>query len=199
MQNQPNPYAICPIRCNLQVLQIKCSMFFLLETQKTPQQKLQCFVTFFQSLRSAAEEVKSCKDSRRRIVLREQLGDLNFDLEETPTPVPLSLGFEAKGIDVENSAYFPSNSYPIKVAFSARVTNKVRFALAHFVNRHSIDCCSAGFSRMRTLPTEKTANLIPCSTQFTRLATISGRTSLRCRPSGSLTSCGSGPAWTCGS
>ena len=88
--------------------------------------------TFFQSLRSAAEEVKSCKDSRRRIVLREQLGDLNFDLEETPTPVPLSLGFEAKGIDVENSAYFPSNSYPIKVAFSARVTNKVRFALVHF-------------------------------------------------------------------
>ena len=80
----------------------------------------------FQSLRSAAEEVKSCKESRRRTVLREQLGSLNFDLEDRPTPVPLSLGFEARGIDVDNSAYFPSNSYPIKVAFSAGVTNQVR-------------------------------------------------------------------------
>jgi len=72
-----------------------------------------------QSLRSAAEDVKSSKDSRRKAVLQEALNSLSFDLEDTPTPVPLSLGFEARGIDVENSSYFPSNSYPIKVAFSA--------------------------------------------------------------------------------
>ena len=78
----------------------------------------------FQYLHDAAEDVKTCsKDGLRSVILKQRLEQLNLHLKETPTPVPLSLGFEANGINVEKSSYFPSNSVPLKIAFSCGEEN----------------------------------------------------------------------------
>ena len=42
---------------------------------------------------------------------------LNNHLVQTITPIPLSLAVIACGVDVKNSSYFPSNTFPLKIAF----------------------------------------------------------------------------------
>lgn len=73
---------------------------------------------FFQHLISAAEEVKKAKDmSSKTAVLMQHMSLLNAHLQETVTPIPLSLGQLAYGVDANTSSVFPSNTLPIKVAF----------------------------------------------------------------------------------
>ena len=72
-----------------------------------------------QHLKSAAEEVKTVKDSNRSTVLFHHMEQLNNHLLHTKTPIPLSLAIIASGVDVKSSSYFPSNTFPIKIAFTS--------------------------------------------------------------------------------
>ena len=70
-----------------------------------------------QHLNSAAEEVKRVKDSSKSTVVFHHMEALNNHLVHTQTPIPLSLAFISCGIDVNNSSYFSSNTFPLKIAF----------------------------------------------------------------------------------
>ena len=70
-------------------------------------------------LNMAASEVKSCKDSNRLFVLHKHMESLNLHLGEMATPIPLSLGSIASGVDLKNCSYFPSNTVPLKLAFTS--------------------------------------------------------------------------------
>ena len=70
-----------------------------------------------QHLKTAAEEVKAVKDSNRSTVLFHHMERLNNHLVQTKTPIPLSLSIISNGVDVKNSSYFSSNTFPIKIAF----------------------------------------------------------------------------------
>ena len=75
-------------------------------------------------LNDAAEEVKSTKDSRRSNILEKHLRFLDAHLIEASTPVPLSLGFETNGIDLQNSSYFSSNAVPLKISFRSCLSSQ---------------------------------------------------------------------------
>jgi phosphatidylinositol-4-phosphate 3-kinase len=70
-----------------------------------------------QHLNRAAAEVKSAKDSARHIVLQRHMEALNLHLSEMATPIPLSLGSIASGVELRECSYFPSNTVPLKLAF----------------------------------------------------------------------------------
>ena len=76
-----------------------------------------------QHLNSAADEVKTVKDSSRSTVLFHHMERLNNHLVETKTPIPLSLAITTSGVDVKNSSYFPSNTFPLKIAFRSNSGN----------------------------------------------------------------------------
>ena len=70
-----------------------------------------------QHLNSAAEEVKNVKDSRRSTVLFHHMENLHNHLSQTNTPIPLSLSIISNGVNIQNSSYFASNTFPLKIAF----------------------------------------------------------------------------------
>ena len=70
-----------------------------------------------QHLNSAAEEVKRVKDSSKATVVFHHMEALSNHLVHTQTPIPLSLAFISCGVDVNDSSYFPSNTFPLKIAF----------------------------------------------------------------------------------
>jgi phosphatidylinositol-4-phosphate 3-kinase len=76
-----------------------------------------------QHLNSAADEVKTVKDSSRATVLFHHMERLNNHLVETETPIPLSLAITTCGVDVKNSSYFSSNTFPLKIAFLSNPGN----------------------------------------------------------------------------
>ncbi len=76
--------------------------------------------TMMQLLISAATEVKTSKDSSRNLVLTKHMESLDLHLNEMSTPIPLSIGTIASGVDVQASSYFPSNTLPLKVAFVSK-------------------------------------------------------------------------------
>lgn len=76
-----------------------------------------------QYLNEAAREVKQSKDSTRHPVLHRHLENLHLHLAEVPTPLPLSIGSIASGIDLKNSSYFPSNTVPLKICFHSNASS----------------------------------------------------------------------------
>ena len=74
-------------------------------------------------LNDAAREVKSCSDSTKKIVLQNHMKRIDLHLKEMATPLPLSLGSMASGIEVENCNYFPSNAVPLKLVFVSNASS----------------------------------------------------------------------------
>ena len=74
-------------------------------------------------LNDAAREVKSCNDSTKKIVLQNHMKRIDLHLKEMATPLPLSLGSMASGIEVENCNYFPSNAVPLKLVFVSNASS----------------------------------------------------------------------------
>ena len=72
-----------------------------------------------QHLNTAAEEVKNVRDSNRSTVLFHHMENLHNHLSQTNTPIPLSLAIISNGVDVQSSSYFPSNTFPLKIAFQS--------------------------------------------------------------------------------
>ena len=75
-----------------------------------------------QYLNQAALEVKTTKDSNRSFLLHKQMESLNYHLSEIPTPIPLSIGSIATGVDIKACSYFPSNTLPLKLAFHSNAS-----------------------------------------------------------------------------
>ncbi|KAG5888356.1 hypothetical protein JTB14_020756 [Gonioctena quinquepunctata] len=79
-----------------------------------------CFLyqqSLVKKLNDIAEEVKKSKESHRLTVLHNALGLIHKDLQETTTSLPLSPTFRVKGVDIQSSSYFPSNTLPLKINF----------------------------------------------------------------------------------
>ena len=74
-------------------------------------------------LNDAAREVKLCGDSTKKIVLQNHMKRIDLHLKEMATPLPLSLGSMASGIEVENCNYFPSNAVPLKLVFVSNASS----------------------------------------------------------------------------
>ena len=74
-------------------------------------------------LNDAAIEVKSCSDSTKKIVLQSHMKRIDLHLKEMATPLPLSLGSMASGMEVENCNYFPSNAIPLKLVFVSNASS----------------------------------------------------------------------------
>ena len=68
-------------------------------------------------------EVKSCSDSTKKIVLQNHMKRIDLHLKEMATPLPLSLGCMASGMEVENCNYFPSNAVPLKLVFVSNASS----------------------------------------------------------------------------
>ena len=76
-----------------------------------------------QHLNTAAQEVKTSKDSSKLHILRSHMEKLHLHLQEMASPLPLSLGCLVSGVDVERSSYFPSNTVPLKVSFISNASS----------------------------------------------------------------------------
>ena len=79
-----------------------------------------------QELNLAAFEVKTSKDSNRNFLLGKHMENLNLHLKEMSTPIPLSIGSVASGVDVKSCSYFPSNTLPLKLAFISNASTDPR-------------------------------------------------------------------------
>ncbi|XP_074032269.1 phosphatidylinositol-4-phosphate 3-kinase catalytic subunit Pi3K68D [Leptinotarsa decemlineata] len=79
-----------------------------------------CFLyqqSLVKKLNDIAEEVKKTKESHRLTVLHNALGQIHKDLQETTTSLPLSPTLRVKGVDIQSSSYFNSNTLPLKINF----------------------------------------------------------------------------------
>nr|XP_023021080.1 phosphatidylinositol 4-phosphate 3-kinase C2 domain-containing subunit beta [Leptinotarsa decemlineata] len=79
--------------------------------------KMSLFCLLLQKLNDIAEEVKKTKESHRLTVLHNALGQIHKDLQETTTSLPLSPTLRVKGVDIQSSSYFNSNTLPLKINF----------------------------------------------------------------------------------
>lgn len=64
-----------------------------------------------------AENIKKTKESLRLKSLHTGLEVLHHSLQESSSPLPLSLSVIVEGIQVRTSSYFPSNTLPLKINF----------------------------------------------------------------------------------
>ena len=51
------------------------------------------------------------------MILEQHMEKLNLELKQMPTPIPLSVGSRAAGVDVANCSYFTSATVPLKLSF----------------------------------------------------------------------------------
>lgn len=70
-----------------------------------------------QQLDSAADIVKTSKESSRLATLWRELEPIHFSLDSNPTSLPIGLSIQVKGMDVSSCGYFPSYTLPLKLAF----------------------------------------------------------------------------------
>lgn len=78
---------------------------------------IQLFEYFFQELYDTAENVKASKESHRLKVLIQDLNNIDQNLKEMSTCLPLSPSMQICGIQTKSCYYFPSNTLPLKINF----------------------------------------------------------------------------------
>lgn len=79
-----------------------------------------CFVSqqiLVKELNETAEEVKRTKESHRLTILHTYLQQVDNNLKEQPTSLPLSPTLRVAGIQVTSCSYFQSNTLPLKINF----------------------------------------------------------------------------------
>ena len=73
-------------------------------------------------LKDAALEIKTCKDTTRNVLIQNQMETLNLNLREMATPLPLSLGWVASGMEIKKCSYFSSNTFPLRLTFMSNAS-----------------------------------------------------------------------------
>ncbi|XP_048517557.1 phosphatidylinositol 4-phosphate 3-kinase C2 domain-containing subunit alpha isoform X3 [Dendroctonus ponderosae] len=79
-----------------------------------------CFMSqqlLVKQLNDAADNLKKAKDSQKLVHLHRDLDAINNYLNDNPTSLPLSPTLKVNAIDVKASAYFASNTLPLKINF----------------------------------------------------------------------------------
>ncbi|XP_050441435.1 phosphatidylinositol 4-phosphate 3-kinase C2 domain-containing subunit beta isoform X2 [Adelges cooleyi] len=87
-----------------------------------------CFMSqqlLMKELYESAENLKASKESHRLKVLVNDLLNINQNLNDNPTCLPLSPSIQVNGIQTKSCNYFPSNTLPLKINFTSVMPNVI--------------------------------------------------------------------------